>query len=64
MYSFIEPQAYNMVSVIYSFESHVFKGWRNGWKTKRIIEEWHFPVTEEDVQIAFRTVFDEYFKEA
>lgn len=42
------------------FNEHVFKCWRNGFKTKKIIETSDFDVNEEDVQICFQVIIDEW----
>ena len=61
-YSFFEQNDPFMLKAIESYESYIFKCWRSGLKTSKIIENWHKPITVEDVQIGFKIVLERHFK--
>lgn len=44
-------------------ESHIFKCWRLGYKSKKISEEYHQDISEKDINDKFKYVVEKYFKE-
>ena len=44
------------------FQDYIFHCWRNGWKMKKIIENWEYNISEWEVLGTFETVMESYWE--
>ncbi len=54
----------NLPEVIFfdKFQNYMFHCWREGWKSKKIIENWEGDVSEDYLQEVFSVVVESYWE--